>query len=158
MLSGWWARRLFGRQEWARATNTRQAGSRKGAPQRCLLKSSRLMQALQDMQWKESTPRPRPCGRRGEGGACMANKACVTASGGVGLPRAATAAATLGTACAHAPTRAHAQRGAWKMSGNPVHGQLVRNNQVHGANHPCTRQEACGPAPTWRQKLQKGQW
>lgn len=43
----------------------------------CLLNSSRLMQALQDMQWNESMPGPLPCGEQGSSVRLDGLRACV---------------------------------------------------------------------------------
>ncbi len=51
----------------SRSLHTGQLPPRLCSLQAWRLKSSRLMQALQAMQWKESTPRPLPCGVGGGG-------------------------------------------------------------------------------------------
>lgn len=43
---------------------TGQVPERAPSVQRCLLNSSSDMQALHDMQWKESTPKPLPCSKQ----------------------------------------------------------------------------------------------
>ncbi len=142
-------------------------------PQRCLLNSSRLMQALQDMQWKESTPNPRPC--RGvigwaPEGMCKHDGVCVA---GHAVERIHSQPAALHASyggmqrqsesrmCASGGSRKRHRRVWQACLSAPVLGAAGQHESCQrwpllGRGH-CT-QRSSHFYRTWRQKLQKGQW
>ena len=134
-----------------RSEQTGQLPLRLCSLQRCLRKSSRLMQALQAMQWNESMPRPLPCAQRDPEVEPKPKR-----GGGWGAGWAG--GHTTGSASRYTTLRKYARRQSRPHMNNLL--QRCYKQQAHQGNSRPTLvlEPSAAQRRTWRQKLQKGQW